>query len=304
MYHINEIGYNVHLLALASLEGNMSSVSSRGLSKFVERPGKREGSLVQSLCRALLLLEKLSENDDGFRLRDLCRMTGLPPSTAHRLLTTMEHNRFVTFDKDDSLWQVGSKCLTVGAVFMRRRPFLSNAALHMENLAQRLGETISLGVLDHDSGVVVLKQARVRELWPDLTKTGSRISCHASAMGKVLLAAKCSAERERIIQLPNFARFTPKTIVEPLSLLMELDIVSARGYAIDDEESATGKRCVASPVFNETGECIAAISVSSEKRRLPDDALLQISNLLAAATSEMTASSGGFSPPRKSAAGR
>ena len=123
-------------------------------------------------------------------------------------------------------------------------------------------------------------------------------------MGKVLLAAKSQMERQRISRGPAFPRFTPKTIVEPSNLLMELDAVSARGYAIDDEESATGKRCIAAPIFDEAGECVAAISVSSEKRRLPDDALPQITPILAAATAEMTALSGGFLPPRKPMEGR
>ena len=210
----------------------MSLVSSRVSSK------PAEGGLVQSLCRALLLLEKLSEADNGCRLRDLCRSTGLSPSTAHRLLTTLEQRRFVAFDKDNSIWQVGSKCLTVGAVFMRKRTFLSDAARHMEILSQSLGEIVNLGVLDDDANVLVLKQTRARQLSSGLTAVGSRVSRHASAMGKVLLASKSSTERERALRLPNFTRFTPKTIVEPSNLLAELEIVSARGYAIDDEENA------------------------------------------------------------------
>jgi IclR family acetate operon transcriptional repressor len=275
---------------------------SLGSSRVSSKPA--EGGLVQSLCRALLLLEKLSEADNGCRLRDLCRSTGLSPSTAHRLLTTLEQRRFVAFDKDNSIWQVGSKCLTVGAVFMRRRTFLSDAARHMEILSQSLGEIVNLGVLDDDANVLVLKQTRARQLSSGLTAVGSRVSRHASAMGKVLLASKSSTERERVLRLPNFARFTPKTIVEPSNFLAELDIVSARGYAIDDEESATGKRCIAAPVFNELGECVAAVSVSSDKRRLPDGALSQIANRLAASASEMTALSGGYAPPRRSAAAR
>jgi IclR family acetate operon transcriptional repressor len=282
----------------------MSLISSRASSKPVGPPERPEGSLVQSLCRALLLLEKLSEANNGCRLRDLCRITGLSPSTAHRLLTTMEQRRFVAFDKDSSVWQVGSKCLTVGAVFMRRRTFLSDAARHMEILSQSLGETVNLGVLDDESNILVLKQTRARQLSSGLTPVGSHVSRHASAMGKVLLAAKSRMEREWVLELPYFARFTPKTIVEPSNLLAELEIVSARGYAIDDEESASGKRCVAAPVYNELGECVAAVSVSSDKRRLPDGALPRIAGRLATAASEMTALSGGFSPTRRSADAR
>ncbi len=213
----------------------------------------------------------------------------------------MEQRRFVTHDQQTSTWQVGSSCLTVGAVFMRRRPFLSNALRHMQNLSQRLGEAVNLGVLDDsNASVLLLQQTHARRFWPGLTAAGSRVSWHASAMGKVLLATRPHAEREKFLNSPNFPRFTVKTIVEPRCLQAELHSVSMRGHAIDDEESSMGKRCIAAPVFNELGECIAAVSVSSDKRRLPDSILPRIANILTTMTSEITAGAGGFSPTRHS----
>ncbi|HSW15874.1 MAG TPA: helix-turn-helix domain-containing protein, partial [Ramlibacter sp.] len=82
----------------------------------------RDGdSTVQSLTRAMQLLELLAEDDEGFRLVDIAAHSGLSSSTAHRLLTTLEQRQFVQFDRETSLWYVGVRCFSVGAAFARRR---------------------------------------------------------------------------------------------------------------------------------------------------------------------------------------
>src|ERR1700676_608463 len=82
---------------------------------------REDKSFVQVLLRALLLLEILAEDDEGYRLIDLSERTGLPSSTVHRLLTTLEQKRFVSFQREKALWYIGAQCFSVGAVFGRRR---------------------------------------------------------------------------------------------------------------------------------------------------------------------------------------
>src|SRR6476619_7847290 len=81
-------------------------------------PDSRDGG-VQSVDRALLIIETLAEDDEGYRLTDLAVRTGLSPSTVHRLLTTLENRRFVQFDRTESKWHVGAQSFAVGATFAR-----------------------------------------------------------------------------------------------------------------------------------------------------------------------------------------
>src|ERR1051325_1767654 len=78
---------------------------------------------VQSVDRALSIIETLAEDDEGYRLSDLAIRTGLSTSTVHRLLATLESRRFVQFDRTESKWHVGARAFTVGATFARRRNF-------------------------------------------------------------------------------------------------------------------------------------------------------------------------------------
>src|ERR1700736_6880965 len=89
-------------------------------------PDPRDGG-VQSVDRALLIIETLAEDDEGYRLTDLAIRTGLSPSTAHRLLTTLEKRRFVEFNPSDNMWHVGRQAFAIGSAFVRRRNFVAPA---------------------------------------------------------------------------------------------------------------------------------------------------------------------------------
>src|ERR1700681_599346 len=92
----------------------------------------RDGG-VQSVDRALLIIETLAEDDEGYRLTDLAVRTGLSSSTVHRLLATLEKRRFVQFDRDESMWHIGAQSFAVGSTFLRRRNFLTQAYPYLRN---------------------------------------------------------------------------------------------------------------------------------------------------------------------------
>src|SRR6478609_12008775 len=103
----------------------------------------RDGG-VQSVDRALSIIEALAEDDEGYRLTDLAVRTGLSPSTVHRLLATLEGRRFVQFDRDESKWHIGAQSFVVGSTFMRRRNFSARALPYLRKLRDQTRETANL----------------------------------------------------------------------------------------------------------------------------------------------------------------
>src|SRR6202047_5005282 len=93
----------------------------------------RDGG-VQSVDRALSIIETLAEDDEGYRLSDLAVRTGLSTSTVHRLLATLEKRRFVQFDRYESKWHVGARSFSVGATFARRSKFTAHAMSHFPHV--------------------------------------------------------------------------------------------------------------------------------------------------------------------------
>jgi IclR family transcriptional regulator, acetate operon repressor len=254
---------------------------------------------VQSVDRALSILETLAEDDEGYRLSDLAIRTGLSTSTVHRLLATLESRRFVQFDRTELKWHVGARSFTVGATFARRRNFSTQAVPYLRKLRDLTRETANLAVVD-DEFIVVLTRMESREIMRSLTKVGGRVAMVASGVGKAVLATYADEDVNAIIQHHGMPRLTEKSIVRPSDLFKELAKVRRQGFAVDDEEACMGLRCIAAVVYNDCSEPLAAISVSGMTSRLTDDRLAALGETVREVAAELTVALGGVMPAAKS----
>ncbi|MGY4479958.1 IclR family transcriptional regulator [Bradyrhizobium sp. USDA 3364] len=247
----------------------------------------RDGG-VQSVDRALQIIETLAEDDEGYRLTDLAIRTGLSPSTVHRLLTTLENRRFVQFDREESKWHIGAQSFVVGSTFTRRRNCAAQALPYLRKLRDQTKETANFAVVD-DESIIVVSRIESREIMRSLTKVGGRVAMIASGLGKAVLAAYSDDDVNAIIRRQGMPRLTERSIVRPGELFRELGIVRRQGYALDDEEARLGLRCVAAVVFNDCSEPFAAISVSGTAARLTDERLPEIGAIVHQVAAELTA---------------
>ncbi|MCW8971169.1 MAG: helix-turn-helix domain-containing protein, partial [Rhodospirillales bacterium] len=226
-----------------------------------ETGGRERSGQVQSLSRALSILDALAQNEGGLTLTEIAHTVTLAPSTTHRLLTTLQQERHVRFDRDRGLWQVGVQAFVIGNAFIRSRDIVAMARPFMRQLMETSGETVNLAVTDQGEAVY-LSQVECREMMRALAKPGARVPMHCSAVGKALLAEMKDVEVGKILRGRGLYRLTDKTIDTGEALRAELAATRKRGYAIDDEEHAIGLRCVSAPIYDEYGEPLAAISLS------------------------------------------
>jgi IclR family transcriptional regulator, acetate operon repressor len=257
----------------------------------------RDGG-VQSVDRALSIIETLAEDDEGYRLSDLAVRTGLSTSTVHRLLATLEKRRFVQFDRDESKWHVGAQSFSVGATFARRRNFTAQAMPYLRKLRDQTRETANLAVVD-DESIIVLTRIESREIMRSLTKVGGRVAMVASGVGKAVLATYADEDVNAIICRQGMPRLTEKSIVRPGELFKELQAIRRRGYAVDDEEARMGLRCIAAVVYNDCSEPLAAISVSGMTGRITDERLPVLGCIVRQVAAELTVVLGGVMPPEQ-----
>jgi IclR family acetate operon transcriptional repressor len=254
----------------------------------------RDGG-VQSVDRALSILETLAEDDEGYRLSDLAVRTGLSASTVHRLLATLESRRFVQFDRAESKWHVGVRSFTVGASFARRRNFSTQAIPYLRKLRDLTRETANLAVVD-DEYIIVLTRMESREIMRSLTQVGGRVAMVTSGVGKAVLATYSDEDVGAVIRHHGMPRLTEKSIVRPGDLFKELATIRKQGFAIDDEEAFMGLRCIAAVVYNDCAEPLAAISVSGMTSRLTDERLPEIGQIVRDVAGELTRALGGVMP--------
>lgn len=262
----------------------------------MENVEKRSGT-VQSVDRAMAILEVLGEDEEGCRLTDIARRTGLSVSTVHRLLTTLEQRRFVQFDRTDGMWHVGRGAFAVGSVFTRQRNFVAPALPILRRLRDQTRETANLGVVD-DGEVVVLTQVESREIMRAITRVGGRAPMANSGMGKAILATFADADIEAVIARQGLRKATGKSITNAAVLRTQIAAIREKGFALDDEEFVAGLRCVASVVYGADAEPLCAISISGLSVRVTDDRVEVLGKLVADAARELTVSLGGRAPER------
>ncbi len=225
---------------------------------------------VQSLVRALALLNRIAESvEGGATLTELAQQVGLPPSTAHRLLTTLEQERYVRFDHEGRLWSMGVQAFATGSAFTKSRSLVGLARPHMRELMEDSGETVNLAVED-EGQAVYLAQVECRQMMRAFARPGSRVPLHCSAVGKAILSGASARRFATILRRHGMPRLTERTITTPPSLRAGLEAARSAGYFVDDEEHAVGLRCVSAPVFDETGAVVAAISASGPMARIVD----------------------------------
>ena len=253
------------------------------------------GGGVQSLERALALLSALA-HEDRATLSELAMRTGMPPSTAHRLLTTVQAARYADFDEATNEWSVGVEAFRAGSSFLRRTRVVDAAREAMRALVDQTGETANVGMLDGGE-VVFVSQVETAHPIRAFFGPGARAPMHASGIGKALLAAMPRAEVERRLLRSGLPGFTPSTIISPRSLFDDLDRIAERGWSLDDEERNLGMRCVAAAIFNAHGEAVAGISVSGPAARLPLDVVGEFGPIVRRAAAAVTERIGGVLPP-------
>jgi len=238
------------------------------------------GDQVQSLTRALALLNRIADSpDDGASLTDLAQQVGLPTSTAHRLLTTLEHERYVRFNNEQRTWTIGVQAFVTGCTFTKTRSLVALARPHMRHLMEDGGETVNLAVED-EGEAVYLSQVECRQMMRVFARPGSRVPLHCSAVGKAILSAASDKRLSKILHQRGMPRLTIKTITSPSALRADLERVRAAGYAVDDEEHAVGLRCIAAPIFDETGDCIGSVSASGPTARIGEERIAQLGALV------------------------
>ena len=220
---------------------------------------------------------------------------GMPVSTAHRLVNTLEAHGFVAFDEAAQAWRIGVDAFRVGSSFVRHTDLVGASHPVLRRLMQETEETANLAVAD-DGNVVFVSQVETQLPIRAFHPTGSKGTLHASGIGKALLSQMPRATVERTLEKKGLPALTPKTIRTAAALFAELEVARERGWALDDEEGCPGMRCVASPVFNAAGYPIAGVSVSGPTARLTDTAIAAFGSKVRRAAGEITECTGGCLP--------
>ncbi len=254
---------------------------------------------VKSLVKALNILEVLAEEEPPYTLTQLSRRLHLHVSTVHRLLVNLVRHGFVEVDAGTGGYQLSFRVLRMGLCVLDRLDFRQAALPLLRELNQQTKETVHLAILQGTQAISIEKFDSPQPVGLD-ARLGGLMPLYCTGVGKTLLAYQGDDFLEKLAQSPGFVRLTPHTLTALPEVRKELEQIREKGFALDQEEAVEGLRCVAGPVFDHTGQIVAAFSVAGPAMRLTPTRISEISQLVKETSRQITyrlGFRGGSKPP-------
>ena len=258
------------------------------------------GGGVQSIGRAFAILEEIARSRDGISLAELSKRVGLHNSTTFHLVKTMVTLGYVRQLKDSKRYRVGRPLFALAASSLDDVEMVSMATPILEDLSRETGESGHFAVRMGDS-IVVIARTSGSGAFQLTDRVGVIRPAHATALGKIVLAALRPEQLDRYLERAELKPHTPKSIVEVGALRREIEDVRRANIAYDDGEFDTELRCVAVPVRDFTGQVIGAIGISGPIWRLSLQVLQGRAKLVQAAADRLSADFGASAVARTQA---
>ncbi|MFC4494882.1 IclR family transcriptional regulator [Streptomyces ovatisporus] len=208
--------------------------------------------------RALRVLEVFSPTAPVLKLTDISRHTGLPLTTAHRLVS--ELTAWGALEREaDGGYRIGLRLWEIAALAPRGLGLRESALPNLSDLARVTGENVQLAVRE-DVSVVYVERLAGRGSVPVLTRVGGRFALTPTGVGRVLLAHAPPDVQEYVLSQP-LIRYTERTQCDPSRLRQILAEVRHTGVAVCERQVTMDSVSVAAPVYGPGGEVVAAVSV-------------------------------------------
>jgi len=237
------------------------------------------GSYVQSLNRGLQLLELLGLAEEPAGLPELSETLGVDRSTVHRLLSTLLRRGYVRQDPDSKRYWLGLKVVELSRLAIDRLSLRAVAKPYLKRLVRETGESANLAVMADDHALCLDHEPSPSAL-AVTNDIGMVFVLHATAAGKVLLAALPEAQQKELLETEPLSAYTPRTMTDFPTLQMHLQLVQQQGYALDDEERYVGVRCLAGPIRDHRGKVVGALSLSGPTTRVTLDRVPALAELV------------------------
>lgn len=235
-----------------------------------------------TLTKGLGLLRLLGQHPEGAPAAVLARDSGLPFSTAYRLLNTLTASGYAEFDAATRRYRIGLTVLELSQKVSVARGYDGEVRQVLDKLSEVTNESCLFSVRDGHETVTILTVDGPE--FRQTTDPGDRLSLHVSSMGKAILAALPEAEAEEVIFEMNLRQRTQHTVVEPGRLLGQISDARRDGYVYQREEVDLGMNAIARAVVGPKGAVLGAVAIAAPLFRADKTQLVAHNGALTEAT--------------------
>jgi len=235
---------------------------------------KNEGVKIQSVVRAAEILQCFRGNNKELGISEIADRMCLSKSTTFGLVNTLKSIGYLEQNQENKKYRLGIKLFELGNLVQNRMDLRNEARSICQTLANEYDNSINLAIYDEGEIVYIdridVMSYDVATSHVATSRVGKRSPMHCTATGKSILAFVEESYLEKYIFSKPLIKLTNNTITTCEKLIEELQFIRSKGYAIDNEEIEIGIRCVGTPIFNEKGYPVAAISLSAPYRKMSD----------------------------------
>ena len=222
---------------------------------------------IQSVDRALLIIEVFEGNNRELSLSQIARELNLNKSTVFGLVNTLKNRGYLEQNPENARYKLGIKLFKLGSMVEASLDVRDVAKPFLKLLSEKYRETVHL-CLYVKNEVIYIDKVDGPGSMRMYSQMGKAAPFHCTGVGKAVLSFLDDQTMNQIMQSHNFKIFTPNTIATPEALLKEIDKIRHTGYCIDNEEIEIGLRCVAAPIFNRKREVVGALSIAGPAARI------------------------------------
>lgn len=230
----------------------------------------RKTPSVPALERGLAVMELIAGSRSGLTLPEIAKELRLPKSSVHCILLTLERTQYLQRNDRTSRYTFGSRLFSLGNLSLSGLQVRQVAAPHMHTLTERTKLTSHLAILERNEAVLVEK-VEPPGVYKLATWLGKRMDLHCTSLGKALLSQMNEDQIGRVVRETGLPRHNDNSIASLRRLKDELTRARQLGYSVDDEEDEVGYRCIGAPIFDETGQVVAAMSISGTTMEVRED---------------------------------
>lgn len=224
---------------------------------------------IQVLERMFGLLDVLASHTEPVSLKQISQLTGLHPSTAHRILNDLTIGRYVDRPQAGA-YRLGMRLLELGNLVKERLDVRDAALGPMRDLHKLTHQPVNLSMRQGDEIVYIERTYSERSGMQVVRAVGGRAPLHLTSVGKLFLAHDDALRVRAYATRTGLAGHTRNSITDYVQLERELARVNQCGTARDNEELELGVRCMAASILDDQGRLVAGLSISAPADRLEE----------------------------------
>ncbi|RMU23243.1 Beta-ketoadipate pathway transcriptional regulator PcaR, partial [Pseudomonas savastanoi pv. glycinea] len=246
---------------------------------IVASPAKRIQALtgdpdfMTSLARGLAVIHAFQERKRHLTIAQISHRTEIPRAAVRRCLHTLIKLGYAT--TDGRTYSLLPKVLTLGHAYLSSTPLATSSQPYLDRMSDQLHEACNMATLEGDDILYIARSATTQRLISVDLSVGGRLPAYCTSMGRILLAALDDVSLHEYLDHVDLQPKTSRTIRTPEALLECLQLVRQQGWCIVDQELEQGLRSIAVPVYDASGQVLAALNVSTSAGRVARSELEQ-----------------------------